>query len=377
MPHFFSKKPTELEITISNRTLFRVIGVVVASVLLLAAVQRSSHTLTLIGVALFLSLALNAPVRYLSEHLPGKRRGSRGLATGISIGIVLLVLVGFLAAVAPPLARQTTNFAKAAPGLIADARDQNSPIGKFIRDNNLESQIDKISEDLSDKLANVSGSAVSTLSKVGSSIFSTLTVIVLTVMMLAEGPRWGKLFEELLPDKQLPRVKRLSRDMRKVIQGYVNGQVLLAAIAAALIVPVLFITGVSYPLALMVIVFICGLIPMVGHTIGAVIVTTVALFTSLPAALIVLGYYILYQQIENYVVQPRVQANSTNMSPLLVFIAVILGVNFGGLLGGLVAIPIAGCLRIVVLDLLQDKNILSKDRLETVKVEDKKEYFAK
>lgn len=109
----------------------------------------------------------------------------------------------------------------------------------------------------------------------------------------------------------------------------------------------------------MVIAFICGLIPMVGHTIGAIICTLVALFTSLPAALIVLGFYIAYQQIENYAVQPKIQANSTNMSPLLVFISVLIGANFGGLLGGLVAIPVAGCLRIVVLDFLQQRDILS------------------
>ena len=156
-------------------------------------------------------------------------------------------------------------------------------------------------------------------------------------------------------------------DMTKVVQGYVNGQVLLAAIASALIVPVLFIVGVQYPLALMVVVFICGLIPMVGHTIGAVICTVVALFTSLPAALIVLGYYILYQQVENYAVQPRVQANSTNMSPLLVFVSVVLGANFGGLLGALVAIPVAGCARVLLLDYLERRNILSPQEVHDVK----------
>jgi predicted PurR-regulated permease PerM len=146
--------------------------------------------------------------------------------------------------------------------------------------------------------------------------------------------------------------------MYRVVKGYVNGQVVLALLAAFMILPVLLITGVSYPAALVVVVFVCGLIPLVGHTIGAVIVSTVALFHSPWSALIVLGYYILYQQIENYIVQPRVQANSTNMSPLLVFMSVIVGVSFGGLLGGLVAIPVAGCIRIVLLDYLQAKKII-------------------
>jgi predicted PurR-regulated permease PerM len=94
--------------------------------------------------------------------------------------------------------------------------------------------------------------------------------------------------------------------------------------------------------------------------IGATIITLVALFTSPAAALIILSYYFLYQQIENYLIQPKVQSNSTNMSPLLVFMAVVLGVNFGGLLGGLVAIPVVGCIRIIVLDQLTRRNLLSK-----------------
>lgn len=180
----------------------------------------------------------------------------------------------------------------------------------------------------------------------------------MTFMMLIEGPRWVRFFRDIIPDEHHDRADRLARDMYRVVKGYVNGQVVLALLAAILILPVFLIVGVSYPAALVVVVFICGLIPLVGHTIGAIIVSTVALFTSPWAALIVLGYYILYQQIENYVIQPKVQANSTNMSPLLVFASVIIGVSFGGLLGGLVAIPVAGCLRIVLLDYLHTKKII-------------------
>ena len=185
-----------------------------------------------------------------------------------------------------------------------------------------------------------------------------LTVLVLTFMMLIEGPHWLSLGKGLLPKDKRKRANALANDMYKVVKGFVNGQVFLAGLAAIMIVVPLLILGVSYPIALMVIVFICGLIPMVGHTIGAVIVSTIALFTSPIAAVIILAYYILYQQIENYVIQPRVQSNSTNMSPLLVFASVIVGVSFGGLLGGLVAIPVAGSLRILVIDYLHRRNML-------------------
>jgi predicted PurR-regulated permease PerM len=105
------------------------------------------------------------------------------------------------------------------------------------------------------------------------------------------------------------------------------------------------------------VVFICGLIPMVGHTIGAVIVTLVALFHSPYSALGILAYYILYQQTENYLIQPRLQANTTNLSPLLVLLSVIVGVSFGGLLGGLVAIPTVACIRVWIVDWLQVRHL--------------------
>jgi predicted PurR-regulated permease PerM len=355
---------SEVEVTISNRTMLRIIGSAILAIVFFAAVRHSVHTLTLIGVALFLSLALNGPVHWVSQRLPGNLRGNRGLATGLSIGIVLVLLGAFLALIVPPLVNQTSHFIREAPKVISQVHDQNSGLGKFIRDHNLQGQVGKLSKQLSARANNISGTAFTTVTHIGSSLFATLTVIVLTVMMIAEGPRWRRILEQLVPPRHSERSHRLARDMHKVIKGYVNGQVLLAGLASLLILPMLLILHISNPLALMVVIFICGLIPMVGHTIGAIIVTTVALFHSVTAAVIILAYYILYQQIENYVVQPRIQANATNMSALLVFIAVILGANFGGLLGALVAIPVAGCLRVLVLDYLEARDILSHKVVE-------------
>ena len=179
-------------------------------------------------------------------------------------------------------------------------------------------------------------------------------------MLLVEGPRWLGFIKDLFPAKRQKTLTNLGEEMYRVIRGYVNGQVLLAAIATALITPALFILHIGYPMALILLVFICGLIPMIGHTIGAVIISVVALFNSVPTALIILTYYILYLQFENYVIQPKIQANNTNMSPFLVFASVIVGVSFGGLLGGLVSIPIAGCLRIVLLEYLRNKRFLDE-----------------
>lgn len=355
----FKSNESELEVTISNRTIFRIVGMTVLAVLVFLAIKTSISTLVLIGTAMFLALALNAPVHWLANRLPTRKSDNRKLATVISILVILAALIGFIVAIVPPMVKQTTSFISTIPALIDDARDENTAVGQFIVKYNLQKQVDKLSDQISDQFGEIGGSAITTIGTVGSSLFSFVTVIVLTIMMLLEGPRWAELAYRLIPSRKRTHTRELSQKMLRVIQGYVNGQVTLAAVASILIVPIFFIMGVSYPIALMVLVFICGLIPMVGHTIGAVICTFIALFTSPLAAIVVLSYYILYQQIENYAVQPKIQSNSTNMSPLLVLIAVLLGANFGGLLGALVSIPVMGCIRILVLDYLERRDILA------------------
>lgn len=351
-------KPNQVELTVSNQTVIRVVLVVILSFLFLAAIRQAAYALTLIAVALFLALALNGPVHWLTSRMPGKMRGNRTLATGVSFFVIVAIIGGFIAAMAPPLVRQTSSFLKAAPGLVEDVRSEDSSLGQFVRRNGLEEQVDKLSNELSDRVGDIGGTAFSTATRLGGSIFATLTVLVLTFMMLVEGPRWLQLFRKLIPADRIDHVEDLAGQMYGVIRGYVNGQVVLAATAGLLILVPLFILDISYPIALGVIVFISGLVPMIGHYFGASIVTLVALFSSPVDAVIILAYYILYQQIENYVVQPTIQANTTNMSPLLVFTSVIIGVSFGGLLGGLVAIPVAGCLRVLLLDYLNSRKYL-------------------
>lgn len=354
------------ELVITTQTFVKTVLLIVGTILILGILRLSAHALLIIFSAFFLALALNAPVSFIARHIPGRARGNRAWATSIGFLIVIMLLGGFIASLVPPLVRQTQNLIDAAPGLVEDVRNQEGSVGEIIRKYHLEDQINTLSSQLSSRLENGAGTAFSTVQGVGTSVFTLLTVLALTFMMLVEGPRRLKFFEELVPAKHKAVVHRSALDMYKVIKGYVNGQVLLAAIAALLITPMLFILDISYPVGLMVVVFICGLIPMVGHTIGAILVTLVALFTSPMSALIILLYYILYQQIENYLVQPRIQANSTDMSPLLVFASVVVGVTLGGIFGGLVAIPVAGCLRVALLEYLRSKNLVNSP---TVKAE--------
>ncbi len=364
-----------MDIKVSFETFIK-LGIFIGALFLLHTFfHKAAHALFLIGLSVFLALALNAPVSKIASLVPGKKKGSRALGTALSYLLVVVVLGVFISLVAPPLVKQTDRLIAQAPHLIDEFRNQDGSIGNFIRKYHLGSQVTAISNQFGSRAHNIGGNAFTTLSAVGSSVFALLTVLVMTFMLLVEGPRWVKFLRGIVPGRRKDMVRELTEDMYKVIKGYINGQVALALIATALITPALFILHISYPMALILLVFICGLIPMIGHSIGAVIITTVALFTSIPAALIILAYYILYLQFENYVIQPKIQANTTNMSPFLVFSSLIVGVSFGGLLGGLVSIPVAGCLRIILLEYLRSKNYLdAKEFKESITPKDNTSY---
>lgn len=364
MPFFRSKNATtnqDVVITINNRTILRVLAMVLLFILFFAGLRQAAQQIVLLFTAFFLALSLNAPVHWIAEHLPGKQRGSRTLATVLSVLMVLVLLGGFIALTVPPIVRQSTTLIDNVPKFVRELRSNDSQVGKIVQRYNLQSQVDELSRDASNYAKNAGSAIAGTVANIGSSAVDLLTIVVLTFMMLTEGPRWVRLAQRLAPKDQRERVRTLGQAMYNVVKGYVNGQVLLAAIASLAILPALILLGVDYPFALVGVIFICGLIPLVGHTIGALIVSAVALLHSPLTALIVLCYYILYQQIENYTVQPRIQAGATNMSPLLVFASVVLGVGFGGLLGGLVAIPVMGCIRILLLDYLHRHGFLNDD----------------
>jgi predicted PurR-regulated permease PerM len=361
-------KDKQFWVNVSTRTILRVIIMVTVTLLLWIILKRTAHALILIFTALFLAIALNSPVHWLAQKIPGKKKGSRALATTISTIFVFIVLASFFASIIPPLARQTNDFISAIPHIIREVHNKNSAFGKIVTHYHLTSQVNNLGSELKSRLHGIVNTGVSTIGHLTTSVFSVVAILVLTFMMLVEGPRWvHKIDQDLVPSEYRDHLSRLATEMIKVIKGYVNGQVVLAAIAALLITPALFILHIGYPLALAVIIFIFGLIPMVGHTLGAIVISIVALFHSPLAALIILIYYLFYQQVENYVIQPRIQANTTNLSPLIVFMAIVIGISFDGLFGGLIAIPLAGCIRVLVVDFLTHRRLFVPESIDSTK----------
>ncbi len=343
-------KRAGVTINISTEAIIRTIVLVIVALLALMFIGKISHELELFGVAAFLAIALNPAVSWLSHKLHIK---SRVWATGLAYIVVLVLLSGFLALVVPPLVRQTNTFVKTVPSTVNSVKDQNTTVGRLVNRYHLQPQIDKVTDDLSTHLGDVPSVAVSTAGKVGSVFIAVLTVIVLTFMMLVEGPLWIKRFYEVLPEEKSKTYKELGHKMYGVITSYVNGQVFIAALASlfafiALTIASHFTHVTVNAVALAGIVFLFGLIPLIGNTIAAVIVVVICAFTSLPLAVIMAIYFPIYQQTENATLQPHIQAKNNQLTPLLVFMAALIGAGFGGLLGAFVAIPAAGCLRIVI-----------------------------
>ncbi|MCA9344382.1 AI-2E family transporter [Candidatus Saccharibacteria bacterium] len=348
---------TKIQVTISNRTVLRVIFIVIATLLGLRFILNIAQPLSLIFVAFFLAIAINPVVSYITKKMKMKKRAP---AVGIAYLSVVFILVGMFLIIVPPLFDQTRNFIDSLPDTIASVKDQNTALGRFVVTYDLGDEVDNISNEIGKRASNLPEPVISSASKIGSGIVSTIAVLFMTFMMLIEGPTWKKEILKLITPKKRKYYEDMSDKMYDIVTSYVNGQLLISAIAAVFALFGLLIAstllGVSInAVGLAGIIAITGLIPMIGTLIGATIVVSVSLLSSLPLAIIMLAFFIVYQQIENVTIQPYIQSKKSELTPLLVFIAAILGIGFGGLLGAFIAIPVAACLRIVIIDYYQRK----------------------
>lgn len=352
-----SKTSETVTVTVSNRTIVRVIVIIAATILGFRFIMNIVHPLTLIFFAFFLALALNPAVSWISRHLKIK---SRAAATGIAYVSVLVVLSAFLWAVIPPLVSQTRDFIADLPNTIESVQDKNTGLGRIVNKYGLQDSVDSFANDMRARFKNLPAPVLSTASRIGSGFVSTVAVLVMTFMMLVEGPMWLQTIYRLQNPKKRAHRKDLAEQMYRVVTNYVNGQLLIAAIAAMFALVAMMIASSIFnvsinAIGLAGIIALTGLIPMIGNTLGAVIVVLVCALTSFPLAITMAIFFLVYQQIENVTIQPYVQSRKNELTPLLVFIAALCGIGLGGLIGGFVAIPLAACLRILAKDFYQNR----------------------
>jgi predicted PurR-regulated permease PerM len=331
------------------RTVFVVLGIIIAAVVMIEVVQAARSILIWIGVAVFLALALNPLVEWLMAH--GIRR--RGLAVAIAFVGTILAIVAVAATVVPTIVDQVNDFVNAVPDYVEELAAGRGKLGFLEREYHVTERVrEAVSEGGASRLFGLSGTAVAVTKGVVTAIVATVTITFLTFFMLLEGPRWVERFYGLLPEGRQERWRSIGRQIYRTVGGYVTGNLTISLIAGIVSTLVLLVVGVPYAVALGLVVAILDLIPLAGATIAAILVTTVAFLDSTQAGIIVLVFFVLYQQLENHVLQPVVYGRTVQLSPLAVLIAVLIGAELAGVIGALAAIPVAGAIQVILVDWL-------------------------
>jgi predicted PurR-regulated permease PerM len=314
---------------------------VITAWLLVQAVLSARQVLVLILVSMFLAVGLNPAVERLQQF--GMSR--RWAVALVFLGVVLF-FAGFIAAMVPPLTQQITGFIDNLPRYIEQLQSNPRIADLDRRYQLLQKGQDAIQDPNFQK--NLANRALG-LGKVAiSGIFSTLTILILTLYFLSSLPQIKTLFYRMTPRSRRARVALLGDEILARIGGYVGGQLTVSLIAGVTSYTFLEIARIPYALALALIVMITDLIPLIGATIGAVLVTLVGFLTGVPEGIACAAFFLVYQQVENYLIAPRVMKRSVDVQPAVTIVAALIGGTLLGVVGALLAIPAAAAISLIV-----------------------------
>lgn len=330
----------------SPRIIVRTLVIFVSFAISLYLVYLLRKPIGWVLIAIFLAVALSGPVNVLNQWM------RRGFAITIVYFGLLLIPIGIGALIIPPLVTQGNNLIQNLPRYAQDVQDytnKNQRLRKIEADYNITEKLQQQAEKLPARV----GDAANVLGNIGlglvNSLFALFTILVLTAFLLGSGAGWVNRALQLRPPEHSTRIRTALDHMSKAVGAYVGGVLAQATLAAVLAYIVLAILGVPFAGALAIVIFFSDLVPLVGATIGAVLVGVVTIFGDFPTATIVwVIYSIAYQQIENTLIQPQIQKRAVNVHPFIVLVAVLFGSTLLGVLGALVAIPIAASVQIAI-----------------------------
>jgi predicted PurR-regulated permease PerM len=330
----------------SPRIVIRTLFIAVLFLISLYLVYLLRKPIGWVLTAAFLAVALSGPVNMLNQWM------RRGFAIAIVYFGLLLVPIGIGALIVPPLVTQGNNLIQNLPKYAQDAQDfadKNERLRKIEQDYNITEKLQQQAEKLPARV----GDAANVLGNIGlglvNSLFALFTILVLAAFLLGSGRNWVDKALELRPAGPADRMRKALDHMGKTVGAYVGGVLAQATLAAVLAYIVLAILGVPFAAALAIVIFFADLVPLVGATIGAILVGIVTVFGDFPTATIVwVVYSIVYQQVENTLIQPQIQRRAVNVHPFIVLVAVLFGSTLLGVLGALVAIPVAASVQIAI-----------------------------
>jgi predicted PurR-regulated permease PerM len=331
------------------RTIVRVLLILLLVAVVIEVLWIARHVIAWIVIALFLALALDPLVGSIQRRTPL----GRGLSITAAYLLVLIVIVAVGWTFVPKLVDEVNGFVQALPHYVDQLTHGRGRLGFLERRYHV---VEKVREQVKSggttKVLGLSGAAISVTKSVITIIAAAVTIVFLTFFMLLEGRDWVERCFSLFPEQSRPRWRRVGHDIYRTIGGYVTGNILISLIAGASITVVLLVMGVPYAVALGLIVAVLDLIPLAGATVAGVIVTIVAFLHGVPAGVVVVVFFIVYQQLENHFLQPVIYGRTVQLSPLAVLVSVLVGAELAGILGALAAIPVAGTIQVLVRDQL-------------------------
>ena len=305
-------------------------------------------------VWLFVSVFIAAVMSPLVALLT--RRGiRRGVAVAIVVLTVLLVASAGTYAFVQPLVAESTEFAEDLPELVDDVQD--TPlVRQFLERFDIENHLEETSADLPQRLMGFTGPLVDAFKTVGEFVIAVVTIFVLTIFLLLYGPGFVKDGIALVRDRRRREyIQDVGRDVLSAVSGWVAGNLLTSLIAIVVSLIVFLIFDLPYSVLLSLWVGVADLIPLVGATLGALPAIGVAFTQSVPVGLAITAYFIIYQQLENHVLQPYVYGRTIQLNPFIVLVAVLAGVELAGFLGALFALPVAGAIQVVLARVISER----------------------
>jgi predicted PurR-regulated permease PerM len=342
-----SLSPSRTRERVPVRTIAASIGMVLATVVVLFLLVEVRRTLVWLVVAAFFSVALYPVVNWVQRRLT---RCRRSLATLGVFLVVFLVLGGLIAAFAVPLARQGTTFADQLPQLLNDAKAGRGPIGSLLDRTNALQYVQQNQARIRSMASGLTTPAAGVLRGVATGIAGAVTIFVLSYLMVLEAPKMIEGTLSLLSPQHADRARRVGTDCAKSITGYISGNLLISVICGVLTYVVLKVMGVPFAGLISLFVALADLIPLVGATLGAVVATIAGFVHSVPAGIVVIVFFVVYQQLENHLLQPVILSRTVKLNPLAVLVAILVFVELAGVLGALLAIPVAGIIQVLIRD---------------------------
>lgn len=347
------------KIEVDTKTFVRFWLVLLGLALLGLFLWKAMVGLVIVGVAAFLAIAIHPLAKWIDTA--DRKKSRPALSAILAVLMVLLGLTFVFATVGPVVVNETSRFVSQMPETFNQvAKNWNgiNHIGQVIGIPDLQTQISKWLNRVSNKvLSDLSGTVIASVGTVANLLTGTILVIVLTTFFLLEGPTLLDKLWKILADRNAKKAKvaqRLAEKMAEVIAKYVSGQMSVALLDGAMTVFAVFVMalifnfspGLAFPMGLITAVFY--MVPMFGAIIGCALVSILLFFSAPIAGLVFAIYYAIYQQIENNLIAPKVQGNALKLPPLIVLIAITIGMYMFGLVGAIIAIPIAGCIKVLI-----------------------------